>query len=282
MSQVAPRGVLITGCSSGIGRATAQHLARGEFVVYATVRREEDARALSALDTPGLVPVWPLDLSEPDGIPAIRRQVESDLERRGLPGLYALIHNAGGGQVAPIELMALDRFRTELHVRVLGATALVQAFLPSIRRAHGRILWIVTPAAVPTPYVSSIHACDFAANCLARTLAIELKPWKVPSIQIRCGGIRTETGLRTGAEVEAILRHPNAELYRRALEDWGREMAAFDARRTDPVEVARTVERALLALRPRRRYAIGHMARLAAILEALPQPLADAILATRF
>jgi NAD(P)-dependent dehydrogenase (short-subunit alcohol dehydrogenase family) len=92
-----------------------------------------------------------------------------------MTGLFALINNAGGGSPAPVELMDLETFRIELQARVLGSVAMVQAFLPMIRKGNGRIVWVMTPAIIPTPYVTNIHACDFAVNCIARTLDIEIK-----------------------------------------------------------------------------------------------------------
>ncbi len=179
------QSVLITGCSSGIGRATAIHLAQHGFTVFATVRKEADAESLRSLNDPNLIPVCPLDLTRLEQSPSVVETVQAELKRRGQPGLYALVNNAGGGEVAPIELMNLDSFRTELQTRVLGSVAMVQAFLPLLRQSGGRIVWIMTPATIPTPYVTSIHACDFAANAIARTLNIELKSWRIPNILIR-------------------------------------------------------------------------------------------------
>lgn len=278
-------GVLITGCSSGIGHAMAIHLARHGFTVFATVRRETDADSLRNLNEPNLVPICPLDLSRLEQIPGVVERVNAELARRGGDGLYALVNNAGGGEVAPIELMNLDKFRIELQTRVLGSVAMVQAFLPMIRQAGGRIVWIVTPATIPTPYVTSIHACDFAVNGIARTLDIELERWGIPSIMIRCGGIKTKTGLRTTADLEASSQswpRERSVLYEQALRQWGKDMAEFDEKRTEPGKVAEVVLRALCATRPRRRYAIGHMAGAAAFLESLPQPIADSILKARF
>ncbi len=279
------QGVLITGCSSGIGRATAIHLARHGFAVFATVRKEADAESLRSLNDPNLIPVCPLDLTRLEQIPGVVETVQAELKRRGQPGLYALANNAGGGEVAPIELMNLDRFRTELQARVLGSVAMVQAFLPLLRQGSGRIVWIMTPATIPTPYVTSIHACDFAANAIAQTLDIELKPWGIPNIMIRCGGIKTATGLKTTAALEVAFQSwPNerSALYERALRQWGQAMAEFDKKRTEPENVAEVVLKALSADRPRRRYSVGHMAGAAAFLESLPQSLADSILRARF
>ena len=277
--------VLITGCSSGIGRATAIHLARHDYTVFATVRRDSDAAALSALQEPNLVPVCPLDLSHQDHIPAAVDFVNAEIQSRSLTGLRALINNAGGGQVAPVELMDLGQFNQELQVRLVGATALLQALLPTIRRTPGgRIMWITTPALIPTRYVASIHAADFAVNCLVRTLRIELKRWAIPTVMIRCGGIQTPSVTRSMDKLhDDLQRWPDdqVELYGDELRAWIREMAEFDARRTPPEKVAEVVYQALKADSPRGRYSVGYMAGIAAVLESIPQPLADAILARR-
>jgi NAD(P)-dependent dehydrogenase (short-subunit alcohol dehydrogenase family) len=276
------KSVLLTGCSTGIGNATALRLARNGFTVFATVRKPADRDRLSRLQQPNLIPYYPLDLTGTGDIPPLIEFLRTTLQQKGHTGLYALINNAGGGSVAPIELMDLEIFRRELQTRLVGSVALVQSLLPMLRLGKGRIVWVVTPATIPTPYVTSIHACDFAVNCIARSLDLELAPWHIPSIQVRCGGIKTAKGLKTTIEVEEILRHPQANLYRPQLEKWGKEMAEFDRKRTDPEKVAQTVLTALIARNPRRRYALGYMAGAAAFLEALPQPLADAILKMRY
>jgi NAD(P)-dependent dehydrogenase (short-subunit alcohol dehydrogenase family) len=276
------KSALITGSSSGIGRETARHLASLGCAVFATVRKGKDRDELGGLGEPNLIPLFPLDLNDRDDVPAAQEFVERELRQRHMSGLSALVLNAGGGAVAPLELMDLDGFERELRARLVGSVAMVQAFLPMLRAGEGRIVWIVTPATIPTPYVASIHACDFAANCLARTLDIELQRWGIPSVQIRCGGIKTAKGLETTKEVEAILRHPKADLYRDSLEKWSQEMADFDRKRTPPGKVAKQVERALRSRSPRRRYSVGYMRRAAAMLEALPQSLADRILKSRF
>jgi len=279
------RGVLITGCSSGIGRATAIKLGERGFTVFATVRKEADAENLRNLKVPNLVPVCPVDLTNLDHITNAAKVVADELDRRGKKGLYALINNAGGGSPAPVEVIGLDQFQRELQTRILGSVAMVQAFLPLIRQAGGRIIWVMTPALIPTPYVASIHACDFALNCIARTLEIELKPWRIPNIMIRCGGIKTPAGLRTTTDVEAVLQKGPPErvaLYEKALRRWGKDMAEFDDRRTEPEKVAEMVFNALIAEDPKRRYSIGHMARLAVFLELMSQSVADWILKKRF
>jgi NAD(P)-dependent dehydrogenase (short-subunit alcohol dehydrogenase family) len=279
------RAVLITGCSSGIGLATARHLARRGYVVLATVRKDKDAEMLRGVGDPNLVPVCPLDMTRRDMIPPVMEAVKAELARRGIKGLFALVNNAGGGAVGPAELLDPADVSRELEVRVVSALALVQACLPLIREARGRIVWIATPALMPTPYVTSIHAPDFAVNCLARTLDIELQAWDIRNVLVRCGGIKTPAGLRTSDDAEACLRRAAPDrvpLYAEALRRWAKDMAAFDAKRTDAARVAELVEKVLEARKPRGRYSVGHMARAAAFLGALPQGLADRILRSRF
>ena len=143
----------------------------------------------------------------------------------------------------------------------------------------------MTPALIPTPYVASIHACDFAVDCLTRTLDIELNRWRIPNIMVRCSGIKAPAGLRTTSDVEAVLeRGPRDRtvLYEEALKKWADDMTAFDVKRTAPKRVGEVVLKALLATKPRRRYSVGHMSRAAAFLELLPHPAADWILRKRF
>jgi NAD(P)-dependent dehydrogenase (short-subunit alcohol dehydrogenase family) len=283
-SAPAGKAVLVTGCSSGIGHATAIHLARRGFTVFATVRRDADVQSLRSLNEPNLVPICPLDLAKPEQIAPVIEAVSRELQSRACEGLYAIVNNAGGGSVAPIELMDLDKFRIEIEARILGPIALLQGFLPLIRQAHGRIVWIVTPAIIPIPFVSSIHICDFAVNCIARTLAIELKPWKIPNILIRCGGVKTAAPGKSAHELEEAFRRWPTErfqLYSDALQKEQQELSEFDTKRTDAGEIAKVVYAALRASKPRRRYQIGYMSGLAAALEVMPQTVVDIIMASR-
>ena len=280
----AGRAVLVTGCSSGIGRAAATRLAQAGYSVYATVRREEHRRELESIGLPGLTVLCPVDLAVEAQIEAAAARLTEALGTRN-ESLYAIVNNAGGGAPAPVELIDTAMMRTETQARIVGPIALLKRTLPLLRLGGGRVLWITTPAVMPTPYVASIHACDFAVNCLARTLDIELARWSIPNVMIRCGGIKTPAGLRTTSDVERLLCNTSPEgreLYGPALTAWAGDMAEFDKKRSEPSLVAETVLRALDAPRPKGRYSVGHLARLATVLEALPQPLADSILRRRF
>ncbi|HBM79605.1 MAG TPA: hypothetical protein DD426_01985, partial [Clostridiaceae bacterium] len=276
--------VLVTGCSSGMGRAISLFLARHGFLVFATVRKEKDFDSLKDMDEKNLVPVFPLDLTMQEHIPNVLETVKKELAARNIKGLYAVINNAGGGFIAPLELMDLEKFRTEIETRIVGPIALLQAFLPLIREAHGRILWIATPAIIPIPYVSSIHACDFAQNCLARTFQIELGPWKIPNILIRCGGMDTPSPAKNALELENSMKKwpkERLDLYRQALVKDQKSLSEFDKKRTDPEKAAETVFKALCAKNPKSRYQVGHLSKSAAFLEYLPQTMVDHIMAGR-
>lgn len=280
----AGRGVLVTGCSSGIGRAVALHLADHGFTVFATVRTESARADLAGLGKSGLVVVSPFDLRRREHLPPLVKTIEGTLASRGQPGLFAIVNSAGGGAIAPLELMDLDLYQAELEARLVGPVALAQALLPSLRRAHGRLLWIATPALMPIPYVSSIHSCDYAANCITRTFALELAPWGIPSTFIRCGGILTaapEKEARAFEEWFARLPAERRSLYEPALKKEMEELAEFDGKRSEPQVVADRVVEALSARRPKRVYRCGHMARAAAIIDLMPQALVDLIMRRR-
>ena len=279
-----PKAVVVTGCSSGIGRATAEYLAQQGYIVLATVRKQADADSLRSQNLPTLIPICPVDLTKPDEIDSAAAAIKAELSARQIKGLFAIVNNAGGGGIAPIELMDVEKFHAELEIRLVAPVALLQAFLPLIREAHGRIIWIVTPSIIPIPFVSSIHACDFAVNCLARTLDIELKRWNIPNVMIRCGTIKTAAPDKSYRDLEADLQQwprERLDLYSEALNKELKELNAYDAKRTEPVEVAKVVQRALELDHPRRRYQIGYLSWAAALLEVLPQSWADAIMARR-
>lgn len=281
---LAGEGILVTGCSTGIGHAIAIYLAQKGFTVFATVRKESDADNLRSLNEFNLIPVYPFDLTKPEHIPQVVSFVSEELKKRGKNGLFGIVNSAGGGFIAPVELMDLDKLRTELETRIVGPIGLLQAFLPMIRKVKGRILWIVTPALIPIPFVSSIHLCDFAVNSIVRTLKIELKPWNIPVVMIRCGGIRTAAPEKTYKELEESLKgwaKERLDLYFESLTDEVRKLRKFDEKRTEPVEVAKVVYKVLCAKKPKSRYRIGYMSGASAVLEHFPQTFVDFIMSKR-
>ncbi|SHI23334.1 NADP-dependent 3-hydroxy acid dehydrogenase YdfG [Sporobacter termitidis DSM 10068] len=284
MSNHNQKAVLVTGSSSGIGRACGMYLAERGYLVFAGVRKGEDADKLAGLGLKNLVPVCPLDMTKPEDITGAGRTIEEELSKRGIPGLYAVLNNAGGGFIAPLELMDIDKWRRETETRLVGPVALLQATLPLLRKGGGRVLWIQTPGLMPIAFDASIHACDFASNCLSRTLGQELKPWGIPSIQIRCGAISTPSVERSYRELAASMAQWSSaglELYNEALRKTEKSFRAMDAGRSDPEMIARLVFRALGDRKPKRRYHAGAMSGVSAVMECLPHPLVDRIMEKR-
>jgi len=130
------RSVLITGASSGIGRATALRLERNGWRVFAAVRKASDAEA-SAGGSSGAIEAIQLDVTDRESITGAAREVTARLGGRGLDGLF---NNAGIGSISPVEYTSLDKLREVFEVNLFGQIATIQAFLPLIRAARGRII----------------------------------------------------------------------------------------------------------------------------------------------
>ena len=128
--------VVLTGASSGIGRACALKLANSGFHVFAGVRKEEDAHALMETATGRLTPLY-VDVTDADLVSSAASVVE---EAVGEDGLAGLVNNAGVGSAWPLEFVPPEEFRRQFEVNVFGHLAVTQAFLPLIRAATGRIV----------------------------------------------------------------------------------------------------------------------------------------------
>src|SRR5690242_676590 len=135
------RHFVVTGASSGIGRATALRLAAAGAHVYAGVRNASDGDALVRDSTAGELTPLLLDVTDPDQISGAAATVTV---HAGTAGLDGLVDNAGVGLACPVELLPLDSFRRLLEINVTGQLAVTQAFLPLLRRARGRIVVLST------------------------------------------------------------------------------------------------------------------------------------------
>jgi NAD(P)-dependent dehydrogenase (short-subunit alcohol dehydrogenase family) len=269
--------VVITGASTGIGRACALDLDSKGFQVFAGVRRDEDAERLRK-ERPSIEPVR-IDVTDSESIAAARDRVT---EAVGGAGLAGLVNNAGIAVPGPLEHLPLDEFRRQMEVNLVGQVAVTQAFMPLLRAARGRIVNIGSiggRVALPLlgPYAASKHAMEGLTDSLRR----ELRPWGIQVSIVRPGPIATEIWDRGNANADELLeRMPEAAAnYGPAIE----RARAFAAQRTKeavpPSRVAEVVAHALTADKPRTRYLVGPQARLLAILRAvLPDRWFDAVL----
>lgn len=274
--------VLITGASTGIGRATAVRLSRAGYEVFAGVRRSEDAESL-VTDAPArLTPVL-LDVTDSSQLAAAAALVA---ERVGERGLGALVNNAGIAAAAPLEFVPLDELRAQLEVNVVGQLAVTQAVLPLLRRARGRIVNLSSIGGlIAGPMLGPYHASKYAVEALTDSLRIELAPWGIDVVAVEPGQIATPIWSTASDRADRMLERmpPEAtELYGRAIA--GARKAAKRAQENgiSPDEVAATIERVLTARRPKTRYTVGTDARLgSAILTRLPDRTRDRLLVGR-
>jgi NAD(P)-dependent dehydrogenase (short-subunit alcohol dehydrogenase family) len=264
------RAALVTGASSGIGLASAVRLANAGWRVFGGVRTEADASVLRAR---GVEPLE-LDVTDQGQIAAAADVVGSEL--RGL------VDNAGIAVAAPLELVPLDELRRQLEVNVVGQVAVVQAFLPALRRRRGRVVLMGSiggRSALPFlgPYAASKHALE----ALADVLRLELAPWGIAVSILEPASVKTAIWTKGAAHADALraaIPPEAAGLYAERLTRF-REVALKRGPGVDPDVVAKAVEHALTAGRPKARYVVGRDAHLRAWIELLPTRVRDRVLA---
>lgn len=236
-----PKSVLVTGASSGIGRATALALAQRGFTVYAGTR--------TTLDYDGVTPVT-LDVTNAQHVEALR----------DLP-LDAVVNNAGIAVISPLETIPLDQLRHQLEVNTIAQLAVIQACLPALRERKGRIVNMSSIAGrAAFPLYGPYSASKFALEALSDTLRQELHGDVHVSV-IQPGTVATPIWRRTLDATEL----PTGR-YARIAESL-KEMALEAGETGMPASVvANAVVHALTAPKPRTRYVLGGSARVEATL----------------
>ena len=193
--------VVVTGTSTGIGAATALRLARKGFHVFAGVRRTEDGEALLAQAPEGLTPVI-LDVTDESAIARAAATVADAVGDRGLAGL---VNNAGIAKPAPIEFQPMADFRTQLEVNLFGPVAMVQAFLPLIRRGGGRIVNVGSIGGLLVlPLNGAYSASKFGIRAVTDALRLELRQWNIHVSLIEVAPVETAIFGKTYAELDGL------------------------------------------------------------------------------
>lgn len=244
--------MLVTGASSGIGQATAAGLARAGWRVLAGVRREGTA---------------------PEGAEEVLLDV-TDPPELHLKRLDGLVNNAGVAVAGPLEFLTAAELRRQLEVNVVGQLRMVQVALPALRESRGRIVNVGSISGRSAlPFLGAYAMSKFALEAMTDALRVELRPWGVHVAIVEPGTIRTPMWTRERPD-------PPAE----ALRLYGERLSAFRAFALGrsaagaPAEaVAKVVEEALSAERPRARYLVGRDARIRAGVERLPHRLRDRV-----
>jgi NAD(P)-dependent dehydrogenase (short-subunit alcohol dehydrogenase family) len=278
------RYVLITGSSTGIGKACALYLAKNGFTAIAAVRREEDAKNLETTAGQNLRAVQ-LDIADPNSISAAAGKIA---EITGHSGLAGMVNNAGISVPGPVEFVPLDGWRKQFEVNVFGHIAVTQALLPLLRKhvavagkGSARVIFIGSIACrVTMPILGPYSGSKHALAAIAGVLRMELRDQGIRVCLIEPGAIQSEIW-RKGDEFASTIPpdSPARQFYDNqinAVVATSRESAknAIPADR-----VATLVFKCMTAPNPPARKVVGRDAHVAAALKwILPEKWFDAVL----
>ena len=272
------KAVLITGCSSGIGRATAEHLAGRGWNVYASARRVE---SIQDLEQKGCK-VLALDVCDEDSMRAAVAAVET---AEGAVGV--LVNNAGYSQSGAIEETSMDQVHRQFETNVFGLVRMCQLATGGMRRqGWGRIVNISSMGGKLTfPGGGFYHATKHAVEAISDALRFELRGFGIDVVVIEPGLIKTSFGDTAAGSIAptgegSVYAGFNAAVAKATVGAYEGPLARLGA---GPERVARTIEKAISARRPRPRYPVTASARLIlAQRRLLPDRLWDAFLGTQF
>jgi NAD(P)-dependent dehydrogenase (short-subunit alcohol dehydrogenase family) len=268
--------VVITGSSTGIGRAAALLLDRSGYRVFAGVRRPADAERLRSEGSERLRPLL-LDIVDQKQVDEAAVVVAQELGPE--QGLRGLVDNAGICEPGPIEFISLERVRHQIETNFVGHVAVIQAFLPLIRKGHGRIINVGSAMGeVPFPLLGAYAASKSALEAMNDSLRRELSWWGIPVSLVIPGTVESPLWDKTPDSPDG-LPHGGIKdkdgLYDemagavRALMQQGRRVAV------QPEVLARVIKAALEARRPKARYRCGPGSRMADLGRRLPQTFTD-------
>ena len=241
------RTVLITGASTGIGRATAEELAGAGWQVFAGVRGGEEVPGCRTVD---------LDVTSEDSVASAAREIGQAVGG----SLDAVVNNAGIPVTGPIETIPTEDWRRIVDTNLTGSFLVTKAVLPLIRAAKGRIVFVTSLGGrVAFPYAGAYHATKFGLEGMTESLRAEVRSLEVEVAVVEPGAMATEIWGK-GRESLAKTR---ARMTPEELATYGDELAAFDERlegaedSADPGKVAETIAEALTASSPDDRYLVG-------------------------
>lgn len=254
--------VVITGASTGIGKATALHLDQLGFRVFASVRKESDAESLRAEASDRLKPIF-LDVTDAESILNAKQEVSKFIGNAGLSGI---VNNAGVAYLLPLEFVSQDSLRWLFEVNLFGLLAVTQAFLPQVRQARGRIINVSSEAVLAlSPFQGPYTASKLAVNGLSDTLRRELRPFGIQVSVIIAGNIKTPIWDKS-AELSDQLLHKQSpeinELYGKSYTRVLKYFIQMGQNGIAPQAVADAITHALTAKRAKHNYLIGSDARL--------------------
>ncbi len=246
------KAVLITGCSTGIGRATAERLAANGHTVYASARRLE---SIADLETKG-AKTLALDVTDEQSMRAAVKAVE---DAEGAVG--ALVNNAGYSQSGAVESLDLDAVRAQFETNVFGLVRMCQLVLPGMRRqGFGRIVNISSIGGkLVFPGGGAYHGTKHAVEAFSDALRFEVKGFGVDVVIVEPGLIKTEfataatTALNEGAEQDGPYGYFNNAVGAATVGAYEGPAARLGG---GPETVAKAIEKAIVKRRPKVRYKV--------------------------
>jgi NAD(P)-dependent dehydrogenase (short-subunit alcohol dehydrogenase family) len=257
------KAVLITGCSSGIGRATAERLSSVGWKVYATAR---DAETIASLERNGCG-LLPLDVTDEDSMQSAVEEVE---RREGAVGV--LVNNAGYSQSGAVEAVPMEKVRRQFETNVFGLARMCQLVLPGMRRqGYGRIVNLSSMGGKLTfPGAGYYHASKHAVEALSDALRFEVQSFGIDVVVIEPGLVRTEFADKAVGSIP-VADGPYGRFNAAVGAATAGVYDGFFGRRLGggPDTVAKSIERALSAKRPRTRYRVTPSAKLILTLRRL-------------
>lgn len=268
--------VVVTGTSSGIGRATALRLAKSGFHVLAGVRTREDADNIAARN---IEPVM-LDITDPQTLTALAERVASDPQGRPL---RAIVNNAGIAVNAPVEMAPLPEWRRQLEVGVIGQVAVTQALIPALLDSGGRVINIGSLGSkISMPGFGPYSAAKFAMEAVNDSLRREMEPFGLRVVMITPGAVSTglsAVGIATANRLAALMTPAQRSRHERLFAAVVRLASDWEKHGIAPENVAGIVAKAITARRPRLRYTAGRDAGLlTALVPFIPARILDRML----
>lgn len=263
--------ILLTGASSGIGKQTAEFLAKQGYKVYAGARRVEQMESLKAF---GVTPLR-LDVTDES---SINEAVQTIIQNEGR--IDVLINNAGYGSYGAIEDVSLDEAKRQFEVNLFGLASLTKAVLPYMRKQQaGRIINVASMGGRLVSFLGAwYHATKYAVEAFSDALRMEVKQFGIKVSLIEPGGIKTDFGHIAADKLEKSAQGGAYEAVAQKTATGMRKQYSGNMM-SDPMIVSKAIGKAVAAKRPRPRYLIGFMAKPLVFLHTvLPTSIFDKIM----
>jgi NAD(P)-dependent dehydrogenase (short-subunit alcohol dehydrogenase family) len=270
--------ILISGTSSGIGKACALHMDKMGFTVYAGVRKKSDGENLKQEASDRLQPIL-LDVTSVESIATAADIIDKETGGK----LFGLINNAGIGLGGVLEVTPLSEIRKLMEVNVIGLMAVTQAFIPMLRNSNGRIINIGSSSSfIAAPGASAYAASKFAVRAVTDSLRRELKPFDISVILVAPGTVESEIWEKGRTYIEKLRQSVTPEIAHlyATLAKFADKLNS-QMKKIPASEVAEVVAHALTSKKPKKVYLVGNDARRAARMTRFPKGLVDWLILKR-